>query len=111
MASSALQLLSVCPLWPHLWTTNLHFNRTTWLKHIQLCHAHQPGFRITCGVGGCQRTYTNFGTLKNHVYNLHLAHADVTATFSTLGLTSVCDGDVDYMKFTKEDHEEGDQGR
>ena len=110
MASAALQPFSVCPLCPHERTANLHFNRTTWLKHIQLCHAHQPGFRITCGVSGCQRTYTNFGTFKNHVYDLHPAHADVTATSSTLDLPSVCDLDVDYLGFTEQNHEEGDQG-
>ena len=41
------------------------------LKHIRLVHAHRPGFRITCRMSGCQRSFTTFRVFRNHVYDYH----------------------------------------
>ena len=41
------------------------------LKHIRQVHAHQPGFKITCGLSGCQRTFKSFAVYRNHVYGFH----------------------------------------
>lgn len=30
-----------------------------------------PDFKITCGIDGCQRTYSNLGTFLNHVLAVH----------------------------------------
>lgn len=30
-----------------------------------------PGFKVTCGIDGCQRTYSNLGTFLNHVSGVH----------------------------------------
>ena len=58
MASLNAQL--VCPLCPHERTAHLHFDLTGFLKHLKLFHAHQAGFRVTCGISGCQRSFSNF---------------------------------------------------
>ncbi len=41
------------------------------LKHIRLVHSHRAGFRITCCLSGCQRTFRTFGVFRNHVYAYH----------------------------------------
>jgi len=43
-------------------TSHLKFNIKGFIQHIQLFHAHQADFHITCGIEGCQRSYTNCGT-------------------------------------------------
>ena len=39
----------------------------------------QADFRVTCGISGCQRSYTNMGTFQNHVYNVHYCKKDTTS--------------------------------
>ena len=46
-------------------------NIRDYLKHVRLFHAHQPNFCISCGVHGCQRTFQNFSTFKNHISDMH----------------------------------------
>ena len=41
------------------------------LKHIRQVHAHKPGFRITCSLSRCPRTFTTFEVFRNHVYGFH----------------------------------------
>ena len=74
MASSNAQL--VCPLCPRERTAHLHLDLTGFLKHIKLFHAHQAGFKITCGISGCQRGFTNFRTFQDHVSALHRHQLD-----------------------------------
>ena len=38
---------------------------------MRLNHASEAGFHITCGLQGCQRTFVNFHTYRNHVYSIH----------------------------------------
>ena len=42
-----------------------------YLKHLQLFHAHQPRFKVICGIGGCARSFTNIKTFRNHIYSVH----------------------------------------
>ena len=41
------------------------------VRHIGLVHSHEFGFRVTCGVGGCTRSYTKFSSYKKHMYIKH----------------------------------------
>ena len=43
------------------------------LRHIGSCHSFNPGFAITCEIGGCQATYRKFSSYKSHVYRKHRA--------------------------------------
>ncbi len=61
----------VCPLCPPERSCTLQFNTTDYLKHIQLFHAHQPNFHITCGRSGCQRTFQKFHTFRKYVSDWH----------------------------------------
>ena len=51
--------------------SHLKFNAKGYVQHIQLFHAHKANFRITCGINGCHKSYTNFRTFSNHVYDKH----------------------------------------
>ena len=51
--------------------SHLRFNIRGYIQHICLFHAHQANFQVTCGIEGCQRSFTNCGTFSNHVYGVH----------------------------------------
>ena len=68
-----------CPLCSA--ASHLKFGITEYVKHIRIFHAHDPSFKITCGINGCQRTYSNFRTFVNHVSSVHTT--DFTATSAT----------------------------
>ena len=68
----------ICPLCPRERTCSLKFSLRDYVKHISLFHAHQPGFRLTCGIGGCKRTFENFGTFKNHLSSYHQLEVNPT---------------------------------
>ena len=42
------------------------------LPHIRMVHSCQPGFLISCGLHGCQRTFKSMKTFTNHVYGYHM---------------------------------------
>ncbi len=42
------------------------------IPHIRLVHSNQPGFCVTCGLDGCQRTFRNMKTFTNHMYQFHM---------------------------------------
>ena len=63
---------------------SVKFTFSDYLKHLRLFHVHQANFRITCGIGGCQRSYTNIRTFQNHVYNVHYCKNDVTSDLTIL---------------------------
>ena len=77
MATRQVQPALICPLCSL--TSHLKLNVTTFLKHIKLFHAHQAGFKITCGIHGCQRTFTNFRTFENHVSAMHRSNCDLSS--------------------------------
>lgn len=61
----------VCPLCPQEHTALLGFSLRENLQHINLFHAHQPGFQVICGIGGCARTFCKFRTFENHISLYH----------------------------------------
>jgi len=67
--STSLDL--TCPLCSV--ASHLKFSLSDYIKHIKIFHAHNPSFKITCGINGCQRMFTNFGTFTNHMYDKHSA--------------------------------------
>ena len=42
------------------------------MRHIGSVHAHEPYFKVTCGIGGCPRTYTNFPSFQKHIRRVHV---------------------------------------
>ena len=66
-------------------TSHLKLQTKEYIQHIKHFHAHQPDFKVICGISGCQRTYTNFGTFHNDVYDVH---SDSTTT-EPIGVASV----------------------
>ena len=61
----------VCQLCPAERALSLPFTLKDYLRPIELFHAHQPNFRIVCGIGGCQRTFHNLQTFRNHISDHH----------------------------------------
>ena len=51
--------------------SHLKFNVTDYIKHIKIFYAFKLDFKITCGINGCQRSYSNLGTFLNHVSDVH----------------------------------------
>lgn len=47
-----------------------------YVAHIRLNHADDPGFRISCTLQGCSRSFTNFCTYRNHLYAYHDLRAE-----------------------------------
>jgi len=50
---------------------SVKFNTGDYIKHLRLFHAHRPDFKVTCGIDGCLRNYTNLGSFKNHISFMH----------------------------------------
>ena len=65
-----------CSLCTNIQRVKFTFN--DYLKHLRLFHVHQANFRVTCGIGGCQQSYTNIRTFQNHVYDVHYYKSDCT---------------------------------
>ena len=55
----------MCPL-----CTACFASVSIFLSHLRLIHASEVGFQMSCGLQGCQRTFTNFYTYRNHVYSM-----------------------------------------
>ena len=68
-SSSCLKFIEVtCPLCSGL---SVKFNIADYVKHLRLFHAHRPDFKVTCGINGCLRSYSNLGSFKNHISFVH----------------------------------------
>ncbi len=68
MASVATSTLKQCPLCRDFCTRQI----SVLIKHIGLVHANKATlFHIVCGLGGCQKRFTNFRTYRNHLYSVH----------------------------------------
>ncbi len=76
----------ICPLCPVERTAQLNLDLKNYLKHIKLFHSHQPSFSITCGLGGCLRTFSNFQVFRNHISTYHSSDPMLLNEESTLGL-------------------------
>lgn len=78
-------------------TPRVKFSIRDYLKHLQLFHAHQPTFKITCGIGGCPRSYTNMKTYSNHVYGVHNLSSDPASPSEApaqCGSSDICNDDL-----------------
>ena len=43
-------------------------------------HSHDSNFKLTCGIGGCPRTYANFRSFQKHIRRVHITALDENAT-------------------------------
>lgn len=93
MASYVTEL--VCPLCPLECTAHLCFDLTSLLRHVKLFHAHQAGFKITCGIGGCQRTFRTFRTYENHISAMHRHQPDAVLESPSVGSRDGANDDMD----------------
>lgn len=84
------------------------------LQHIRLFHAHQPNLSIQCGIGGCQRVFTNFGTFQNHISGYHRSESNPTNLMEHMpeGTHLICDNDRETPNFDSErsDRETSEEG-
>ena len=67
--------------------SHLNFNVKGYVQHIKFFHAHCANFEVVCGIGRCQRCFTNVGTFLNHVYAIH-GSADQSTTSNRCTITS-----------------------
>ena len=81
----------ICSMCPPDTTAHLSLNLSGLLKHVKLFHAHQPGFKFTCGINGCLRSFTNFRTFQDHVSALH--RHQLNPTNITAVVDDTCSGD------------------
>ena len=58
---------------------SVKFNVSEYIQHVRLFHAYKPDFKITCGINGCLRSYTNVGTFRNHVSAAHYSNDQLYA--------------------------------
>lgn len=42
-----------------------------YISHLRLVHQTDPKFNITCGIGGCTKTFVTFPAYNSHVYRCH----------------------------------------
>lgn len=68
----------LCSLCPSERINRVKFSLKQYLQHLRLFHAHQPRFHLTCGIQGCQRTFSKFRTFENHVSSMHRAQQHPT---------------------------------
>ena len=47
------------------------------LRHIGSVHSYEPDFKVTCGIGGCPRTYVNFRSFQKHIRRMHTTENDI----------------------------------
>ena len=89
---------------------HLKFNISEYIKHLIIFHAHQPTFKDTCRIGGCQRKYTNLGTFRNHIYGMHsdyVMQGGPTQSFMVDKPNSMIGDEVDDVNDSDDDDEDG----
>ena len=85
--------------------SHLKFCVSDYIKHLKLFHAHQPNFKVTCRIGGCQRNYSNLGTFQNHVYAVHSEDL-IDVSTETILVNSTEDDGNDFSDVTDSDNDE-----
>ena len=40
-------------------------------KHIGIIHSFEPNFKVTCGISGCEATFTVYSSWRSHIYRKH----------------------------------------
>lgn len=78
-------------------TSHLRSQMKEYLQHINLFHAHQPDFKITCGISGCHRTYTNFRTFRHRIYDVHSNSTTEPFKVDSVNEISVYDCNEDHI--------------
>ena len=73
------------------------------VRHIGLVHSHEFGFRITCAVGGCTRSYTKFSSYKKHMY---IKHRDVLGVSTRKCSPDMTDPSLVFPTFQEDEEEE-----
>jgi len=63
------------------------------IKHLNLFHAHQPDFKVPCGINGCLRHFTNLRTYQNHVSSVHSFMGVTSSIQNSSASTSGCISD------------------
>ena len=58
--------------------SHLRFNIKGYIQHVRLFHVHQADFKVTCGIEGCPRSFSNSGTFINHIYGVHGENSKAT---------------------------------
>ena len=58
--------------------SHLKLNVSGYIKHLKIFDAYQPDFKVICGIGGCQQSYTNLGTFQNHSYGIHSDKCEIS---------------------------------
>ena len=78
--------------------SHLNFNIKGYVQHIKLFHAHCANFRVTCGIGGCQRCYSNVRSFLNHVYAVHKDDSNAQMSCHMTPLNHHDDSDQDDIE-------------
>ena len=73
------------------------------VRHMASVHAHDPLFRVCCGIDGCSWSYTNFYSFKKHLYRKHREAMEVDGTYGNR--TEDTDADDSSQLQEYEDHE------
>lgn len=104
-------LLFIRPSMEHTFTctmcsaaSHLKFHVSGYIKHLKIFHAHQPDFKVICGIGGCQRSYTNLGTFQNHIYGMH--SDDCVITEERIESDNNAESENDCSSTNDTDHDE-----
>lgn len=63
------------------------------IQHVDLVHAHEPNFTITCGLNNCKSTFKVYESFRRHVYRKHSEH--VKPNNQTNGIENVDTGGDD----------------
>lgn len=65
------------------------------LRHLAAVHSNKPGFNFACGLNGCQRTYRNISTYRNHVSSTHASTHTNIADIPVVPLSSDSESDIE----------------
>lgn len=72
------------------------------IRHIGSVHSHEPDFKVTCGIGGCPRTYLNFRSFQKHIRRVHVTVLEEDEANSLADPPQSNTGDVNLGPGTRE---------
>ena len=62
-------------------------NFSAFLSHLRFVHDNDPDFFLTCGIGGCGKTYRKLASYRTHVYRHH--KDSISSSFSYQSVESL----------------------
>ena len=65
------------------------------LSHLRFVHDNDPDFFLTCGIGGCGKTYRKLASYRTHVYRHH--KDTISSSFSYQSVDSLSADSVDNV--------------